>query len=124
MVVLTFLFSVERPIILEHPESKTVNVNERLELRCIAKCIPEPPDYQWFYYHTAPVAIKGAKSWKFIIERVTMNNARYYCCRVQNRRIKDDRYAEFSRYAQVIVTESKYSELGTFTIHYKSILCL
>jgi len=116
-VVLTFLFSPGKPIILKHPEAKTVNVNERLELQCIAKCIPEPADYQWFFYLTTAVtAIKGAKNWKLIIEKVTMNHTGYYCCRVQNRRIKDDRYAEFSKYARVTVTDYRYSGLGTVTI--------
>lgn len=101
--------NIAKPTIREQPESKTVGVNEMLELRCIAKCIPEPPDYQWFYGDSVP--LKGAKSWKLMIPKVMMNHSGYYCCRIQNRRLKDDRYAVFSQYAKVTVID-QHVELG------------
>ena len=104
---------VAQPVILRQPNSLTVNVNEKLELQCIAKCIPEPPDYQWFYYRNTSVAfLKGKKSWKLVIDKVTMGNTGYYCCRVQNRRLKEDKYAVFSDYAEVIVKDNTHTELG------------
>lgn len=95
----------------------TVNVNNKVELECYAKCIPEPVDYQWFYYNRTSIPLKGAKSWKLIINKITMSNAGHYCCRVQNRRLRDDRYAVFSQYATVNVVDSKHAELGVlFTV--------
>ena len=115
--ILRYWFSyglVAKPVILEHPKSKTIVVNEKLELRCAAKCIPEPPDYQWFYcYETTSIPVKGAKSWKLIINKVMMGHTGYYCCRVHNRRrLRDDCYAEFSQYAMVTVKNHKHAELG------------
>lgn len=95
--------------------SVTVNVNERLELRCIANCVPEPPDYQWFYYApngTSVIPLKGKKSWKLGIDKVAMSNTGQYCCRVQNRRLKEDKYAVFSGYAAVMVKDNTHTELG------------
>ena len=103
------------PVIIEQPESKKVGVNEKLELRCFARCIPEPPDYQWWLYNgRTTVPIRGAKSWRLSIDKVTVNHTGQYCCRVQNRRkINVNGYATFSQYAQVLVTDCKHPELGT-----------
>ena len=95
----------------------TIFVNEKLELRCAAKCIPEPPDYQWFYYGATSVPLKDAKSWRLIIDKVTMHHNGYYCCRVHNRRrLKDVDYAVFSQYAMVTVKGNKHADTGNIII--------
>ena len=92
----------------------TVIVNKKLELQCFAKCIPEPPDYQWFYYgNSTSVPIKGAKYWKFIVSNVTLKHTGHYCCRVQNRRkLNDENYAVFSEYAKVNVQADEKTDFG------------
>jgi len=88
--------------------------NERLELQCIANCIPEPPAYQWFRYDQSIKSyrlISGAKDWKFVIQSVSLRDGGVYSCRVQNRRIKDDKGAVFT-YARVVVKEYVNPELG------------
>ena len=112
-VVLNLL--IAQPKIVRQPNSLTVNVNEKLELQCFAKCIPEPPERQWFYCapnSTSPILLKGKKSWKLVIDKARTNNTGYYCCRVQNRRLKEDKYAVFSDYAEVIVKDNTHTELG------------
>lgn len=102
------------PVISKHPEAKTVMSNERLELECIANCIPEPPAYQWFYYDRSIEnykLISGAKDWKLVIEPITVRDSGTYSCRVQNRRIKDAKRAVFT-YAKVVVNEYIHPELG------------
>lgn len=103
------------PIIREKPAPVTVSVNEKLQLRCVANCIPEPPEYQWFYCapnSTSPVPLKGKKTWRLVIDKAVMGNAGYYCCRVQNRRLREDKYAVFSDYAKVDVKDNTHTELG------------
>ena len=107
------------PVIHTQPVSVTVNVNERLELQCIANCVPEPPDYQWFYYApngTSVIPLKGKKSWRLVIDKIAMGNIGHYCCRVQNRRLKEDKYAVFSDYATVMVKDNTHTELGMLLV--------
>ena len=93
-----------------------VRVGGTLVLKCCAKCIPSPPDYQW---HFNGVPMRNMRNPVLRIDDVHTYVAGSYACKVTNKHINDPNHNfVWTRPAKVNVETIKLSIPGKFHFLY------